>query len=203
MRRQLFCSTQCARDADRLAAWRRVRAQLSRPVPARAAVLAVALAASAPMILALRTVRDLDRLNGLAPMARTNRASRAALESIVETPKGARLEGTAPEGAAVFLFAGGRFVATSPSEAGRFRFEGVSVPGPYRVGALPLSEERPLAAGPPLPADLRSPPDLRSPRRSRRCPRRRRRRDLPLLGSGSPSRRSLLPLREGGSAPPI
>ena len=106
------------------------------------------------MILALRTVRDLDRLNGLAPTARANRPSRAALESIVETPKGARLEGTAPEGAAVFLFAGGRFVATSPAEAGRFRFEGVSVPGPYRVGALPLSEERPLAAGPPPAAAL-------------------------------------------------
>ena len=149
MRGQLFCSTRCARDADRLAAWHRVRGQLARPVPARVAVLAVVLAASAPMILALRTVRDLDRLNGPAPLARTYRGSRATLESIVETPKGTRLEGTAPEGTAVFLFAGGRFVATSPSEAGRFRFENVSAPGPFRVGALPLSEERPLAAGPP------------------------------------------------------
>ena len=150
MRRQFFCSTQCARDADRLAAWHRFRSQLSRPVPARAAVLAVVLAASAPMILALRTVRDLDRLNALAPATRADRASRVALESIVETPKGTRLEGRAPDGAAVFLFAGGRFVATSPSEAGRFRFEDVSARGPYRVGALPLSGERPIVAGPPL-----------------------------------------------------
>lgn len=149
MRGQLFCSARCARDADRLAAWHRVRGQLSRPVPARAAVLAVALALSAPMILALWTVRDLDRLNGPPPLARLNRGGRATLESIVETPKGARLEGTAPEGTAVFLFAGGRFVATSPAEGGHFRFEDVSVPGPYRVGALPLSEERPLTAGPP------------------------------------------------------
>jgi peptidoglycan/xylan/chitin deacetylase (PgdA/CDA1 family) len=148
MRGHLFCSTRCARDSDRLVVWHRVRSQLFRPVPARVAVAAVALAASAPMILALRTVRDLDRLNEPAPLARSNRgAGRATLESVVETPKGARLEGTAPEGTAVFLFAGGRFVATAPSEAGRFRFEGVSLPGPYRVGALPLSEERPLEAG--------------------------------------------------------
>lgn len=152
MRGHLFCSTRCARDSDRLAAWHRVRGQLFRPVPARVAVLAVTLAASAPMILALKTVRDLDRLNEPAPLARANRGTgRATLESVVESPRGARLEGTAPEGTAVFLFAGGRFVATAPSEAGRFRFEGVSVPGPYRVGALPLSEERPLEAGPPAP----------------------------------------------------
>lgn len=160
MRGHLFCSTRCARDADRIAVWRGVQRELARPVPARVAVLAVALAASAPMILALRTVRDLDRLHSPSLSARPNRPpSRATLETVVETAQGMLLEGTASEGSAVFLFAGGRFVAAAPVEAGRFRFEGVSLGGPYRVGALPLSEERPLVSDPaPRPAPARPAP---------------------------------------------
>src|SRR5262249_11414867 len=69
----------------------------------------------------------------------------ARLESVVETPGGAVLEGSASEASAVFLFAAGRFVGSVPSSRGRFRFEGVREPGPYRVGAMSLSGEAPIA----------------------------------------------------------
>jgi peptidoglycan/xylan/chitin deacetylase (PgdA/CDA1 family) len=52
-----------------------------------------------------------------------------------------RIEGTAPPGAAVFLFGAGGYVASAPVAVGRFRFEGVRDRGPYRVGLLPLSAE--------------------------------------------------------------
>jgi peptidoglycan/xylan/chitin deacetylase (PgdA/CDA1 family) len=103
------------------------------------------LAAAAPMILALKTVKELDRLNASTPLAKPRRETPAArLESVVETPGGAVLEGTASEASAVFLFAAGRFVGSVPSTNGRFRFEGVRDPGPYRVGAMSLSGEAPL-----------------------------------------------------------
>ncbi len=147
MRGHLYCSTRCARDDGRHAVWRAVRGVLARPVPARLAVAVVMLAAAAPVILALKTVRELDRLNASTPLARPRReAPSARLDSIVETPGGAVLEGTASEASAVFLFAAGRFVGSVPSSKGRFRFEGVREPGPYRVGAMSLSGEAPIAA---------------------------------------------------------
>src|SRR5262249_26334121 len=56
-----------------------------------------------------------------------------------ETAAGWRIEGTASDGSAVFLFAAEKFVAAAPVSGGRFRFEGIREPGPYRVGAMPLS----------------------------------------------------------------
>jgi peptidoglycan/xylan/chitin deacetylase (PgdA/CDA1 family) len=143
MRGHIYCSTRCARDAGRHAVWRRVREQLVRPVPARLAVLTVALAAGTPMLLALRTVATLDRLDHPPPLTTSARPvfSPARIDALAETPEGTRLEGTAPEGAAVFLFAAGRFVAATSVSSGRFRFDGVREKGPYRVGAIPLSAE--------------------------------------------------------------
>jgi peptidoglycan/xylan/chitin deacetylase (PgdA/CDA1 family) len=94
-------------------------------------------------------VRDLDRLNNPSPLARPGRgANRARLEAVIETPGGFRLEGTATEGSAVFLFAGGRLAASAPVEGGRFHFDNVRERGPYRVGTMSLSE----AAFAPTPA---------------------------------------------------
>jgi peptidoglycan/xylan/chitin deacetylase (PgdA/CDA1 family) len=121
-----------------------------RPVSGRAAVIVVALAASAPVILALRTVRDLDRINSPSAFARARReAPSARLESVVANAPGFRLEGTGSEGTAVFLFSGDRFLATAPIVSGRFRFDNVQEKGPFRVGAMPLSSA--LAYAPPAP----------------------------------------------------
>jgi peptidoglycan/xylan/chitin deacetylase (PgdA/CDA1 family) len=152
MRGHLYCSTHCARDAGRIAAWRAVQGHLGRPVSPRLAVAIVALAACAPVVLALRTVRELDRLNSPSAFPRPRReAPVARLESVVESAGAVRLEGSATEGSAVFLFAGGKFVATVPSSGGRFRFDSVREKGPYRVGAMSLSEET-VAAPAPAPA---------------------------------------------------
>jgi len=165
MRGHLYCSTRCARDDGRHAAWRAVRAVLARPVPARLAVAVVMLAAAAPVILALKTVKELDRLNASTPLARPRRETPSArLDSIVETPGGAVLEGTASEASAVFLFAAGRFVGSVPSSKGRFRFEGVREAGPYRVGAMSLSGEAPIvAAEVPVPASKLPAPSAPAP----------------------------------------
>jgi peptidoglycan/xylan/chitin deacetylase (PgdA/CDA1 family) len=149
MRGHIYCSTRCARDSGRHALWRAVQGRLVRPVSGRLAVAIVALAASAPVILALRTVRELDSLSAPAAIAAPRRPAPAArLESVLETPAGSRLEGTASEGCAVFLFAGGRFVASVPATGGRFQFESVREPGPYRVGAMSLSAEAAYAPTP-------------------------------------------------------
>jgi peptidoglycan/xylan/chitin deacetylase (PgdA/CDA1 family) len=151
MRGHLYCSTRCARDSGRHAVWRALQGRLVRPVSGRLAVAIVALAASAPVILALRTVRELDSLSTPAPIAAPRRPAPAArLESVEATATGARLEGTASEGCAVFLFAGGRFVASVPAAGGRFRFDSVKEPGPYRVGAMSLSAEAAYAPTPAL-----------------------------------------------------
>jgi peptidoglycan/xylan/chitin deacetylase (PgdA/CDA1 family) len=151
MRGHLYCSTRCARDAGRNARWRLIHGWLVRPVPARAAVFVVALASTAPVILALRTVRDLDRINAPSAPARPRReAPWARVESTAETAGGWRIEGSAAEGSAVFLFAAEKFIAAAPVSAGRFRFEGIRESGPYRVGAIPLSTS---------PAPLPEPPD--------------------------------------------
>jgi peptidoglycan/xylan/chitin deacetylase (PgdA/CDA1 family) len=148
MRGHIYCSTRCARDAGRHAVWRRVRGILARPVPGRLAVLSVAVAAGAPMVLALRTVATLDRLQPWPPPAGQRRAAPPPrIESVTEVQGGTRLEGTAPDGAAVFLFASGRFIAAAQATSGRFHFDGIREKGPFRVGAMPLSPEA-LAAEP-------------------------------------------------------
>jgi peptidoglycan/xylan/chitin deacetylase (PgdA/CDA1 family) len=142
MRGHLYCSPRCARDAGRHAVWARTRTLLSRPVPARLAVLLVALAATAPILSALHAVSVLDRLSAVpGPSSPRRSAAAATLDGVTASAGGVRLAGAAPEGTAVFLFAGGRFVAAAPVKAGRFEFAGVREPGPYRVGALPLSPE--------------------------------------------------------------
>ncbi len=160
MRGHLYCSERCARDAGRHAVWRNVRGILARPVPARLAVAAVALAAAAPVLLALRTVRELDSLNAPSPFARPRReAPTARLDSVVAAGTGLRLEGSASDGTAVFLFAGPRLLGAAPVENGRFHFDGIREKGPFRVGAMPLSS--PLAyapAPPPAPAPVAAAP---------------------------------------------
>ena len=150
MRGHIYCSEKCARDAGRYAAWRRARGVLATPVPARIAVAAVVLAAVTPVVLALRTVRELDGLNTSSPLARPrHQAPTARLDFIEETAAGLRLEGTSTSGAAVFLFSGSRFLGAAPVENGRFVFEGIRDRGPFRVGAMPLSS--PTAYAPPVP----------------------------------------------------
>jgi len=151
MRGHLYCSTKCARDAGRALVRAELKARLGRPVPARLAVLGVLLACSAPGVFALRTVAELDRLNTPAPFAVVRRPSAARVDRVETTPEGARIEGSAPKGAAVFLFAGGQFAGTALATDGAFRFEGVRSSGPYLVGTLPLApatEPSPSAAGP-------------------------------------------------------
>jgi peptidoglycan/xylan/chitin deacetylase (PgdA/CDA1 family) len=165
MRGHLYCSERCARDAGRHAIWRRVRGALATPVPARLAVAAVALAAAAPVLLALRTVRELDGLNAAPPLARPRReAPTARLETIAAVGNAFRLEGTASDGTAVFLFAGPRLLGSTPVENGRFRFDGIREQGPFRVGAMPLSS--PLAYAPtpaPAPAPVAAAPPAAAP----------------------------------------
>lgn len=159
MRGHLYCSTRCARDAGRAEVRSLIRRQLVRPVPGRLAVLAVLLACCAPAGLALRTVAELDRLSAPAPFGVARRPPLARVDGVVAVPDGQRIEGTAPAGAAVFLFAGGQFAGTTIAADGRFRFDGIRAPGPYRVGTLPLAgpagaETAPAAA----PASARSSP---------------------------------------------
>ena len=163
MRGHLYCSTRCARDAGRHAVWRRVRGLLVRPVPARVAVFLVALASTAPVILALRTVRDLDRINAPSGLARPRRETPwARVDNTAQIAGGWRIEGAGSDGSAVFLFASDKFVAAAPVTGGRFRFEGIREQGPYRVGAMPLSLS--AAALPPVPAapSMPAPPAAKS-----------------------------------------
>jgi peptidoglycan/xylan/chitin deacetylase (PgdA/CDA1 family) len=159
MRGHLFCSTRCARDSGRAEMLLKIQGQLGRTVPGRVAVAVVLVAASAPTLMALRAVSELDRLNQPALFRLAPRPPLVRIEKIVPGPDGARIVGHAPSGGAVFLFAGSRFVATAYVEEGQFRFEGVKADGPYRVGALALVSETPATAAPesnatapPLPA---------------------------------------------------
>ena len=129
----------------------RIQGLLGRAVPGRVAVAVVLAAASAPTLMALRAVSELDRLNQPALARPMPRPPLVRIERIVPGPDGASIVGRAPSGGAVFLFAGNRFVATAYVEEGQFRFEGVKAEGPYRVGALPLVSE-PQAAPAPAPA---------------------------------------------------
>ncbi|HEX7253062.1 MAG TPA: polysaccharide deacetylase family protein [Thermoanaerobaculia bacterium] len=169
MRGHIYCSTRCAREAGH-AAWRSwIRTKLARPIPSAAAVVLVLLIAGAPTLGALRAVAELDRLN--APTAISARPSPASarIESVAPGPDGTRIDGRASAGTAVFLFANGQFVSAAFSDHGRFRFENIRAPGPYRVGALFLSSESPLASPPPptaplspAPAAELAPPDVGS-----------------------------------------
>ena len=140
MRGHLYCSPRCAREDGRLAFWRPLREVLVRPVPPRLALAALALGAAAPVLLALRTVGELDRLSRQAPPPPLRRPT-ARIESVTPGAAGARIEGSASPSGAVFLFGSGGLVASTPVRDGRFRFEAVRDPGPYRVGLMPLSAE--------------------------------------------------------------
>ena len=150
MRGHIFCSTQCARDSARAELRLKIQEQLGRAIPGRVAVAVVLAAACAPTVLALRAVSELDRLNQplLSPIA--PRPTLVRIERVVPGADGARIEGRAPDGGAVFLFAGSRFVATAYVEDGQFRFEGVKVDGPYRVGSLALAAEPVTARATPI-----------------------------------------------------
>jgi peptidoglycan/xylan/chitin deacetylase (PgdA/CDA1 family) len=155
MRGHFYCSTRCARDAGH-AQWRdRLRERLGRPVSSAAAVVLVFLAAGAPTLASLKAVSELDRLNTPGASATRPHAPTARVETIASGPAGSRIEGRAAPGTAVFLFAGGQFVGATFSEHGHFRFDGIQAAGPYRVGALFLSSENPLAL--PGPADVGAP----------------------------------------------
>jgi peptidoglycan/xylan/chitin deacetylase (PgdA/CDA1 family) len=147
MRGHYYCSTRCAREAGSQAAfWQRASETASIEVPSRLALLAVALASAAPVVLGMRAVGELDRLNEPPRLAITRRGPSARIESVRETPGGAVVEGRGPAGAAVLLFADGRLAGTAPVEADRFRFEGIKAKGPYRVGAVFLSPEASVPA---------------------------------------------------------
>ena len=159
MRGHLYCSERCARDAGRHAVWRRVRGALVTPVPARLAVVAVALAAAAPVLLALRTVRELDGLNASSPLRAAPRARPPTARLETDRRRRQRLPARGnrlrrDRGLPVRGPAPARLVAGR--ERWRFRFDGVRERGPFRVGAMPLSS--PLAYAPtPAPTPVRSP----------------------------------------------
>jgi peptidoglycan/xylan/chitin deacetylase (PgdA/CDA1 family) len=164
MRGHLYCSPRCARDAGRYAAWRFVRARLETPIRPALALAAVALAAAAPTLTALRAFSRLERLDppGPAPAARRPLpAPTASIESVVASPGGASIAGRAPDGHAAFLFGPAGLLAVTTVAEGRFRFDGVRAGGPFRVGVIPLSLS---AAAPERIADAW--PDVSSPGRS-------------------------------------
>ncbi|HYB54089.1 MAG TPA: polysaccharide deacetylase family protein, partial [Thermoanaerobaculia bacterium] len=147
MRGHVYCSPRCAREDGRLAFWRPIFERLARPVPPRLALAAVGLGVIAPMLLALRTVGELDRLSQQPWSPSLRRPPAARIEAVALDTAGARIEGSASPGGAVFLFGPGGFLRSAPVESGRFRFDGVRDTGPFRVGILPLSPE----ASPPAP----------------------------------------------------
>ena len=145
MRGHLYCSPRCARDAGRYAVWRHVRTGLQTPIRPALALAVVALAAAAPTLTALRAFSRLERLDPAAGVSgrRPLAAAAASIESVRPAPGGAAIEGRAPEGSAAFLFGPSGLLAVTTVAEGRFRFDGIRAPGPYRVGVIPLS----LSAG--------------------------------------------------------
>jgi len=174
MRGHLYCSPRCSRDDGRHAAWSSIRARLDVPVRPGLAIAAVALAAAAPTVTALRAVSRLERLDPPArPIAaRRLRDAAPAIESVQETAAGIRVTGHAPEGSAAFLFTPAGFAAATSVSGGRFQFDGVRAPGPYRVGAIPLSEEAGAPTPQPgLPSPVAAPPPVGSePKRGGAAP---------------------------------
>ena len=167
MRGHLYCSTRCARDAGRHAVWRAVHSQLVRRVPARLAVAAVRLAACAPVILALRTVRELDSLVGA--FAHRSAAAGGALRAARVDPRGPG--GRRPRGNRV---GGVRRVPLRGREVRR-RASGRGRPLPLRErpreGSLPRRGDVPLGRGGRAAARARRGRPLPSPRRRSPLPR--------------------------------
>lgn len=179
MRGHLYCSPRCSRDDGRHAVWRTLRTRLDVPIRPALALAAVALAAAAPTLTALRAVSRLERLDEapLRPSPERRRPDPApVIESVMHTASGARITGRAPDGSAAFLFNQAGLVAATSVSSGRFQFEGVRAPGPYRVGSIPLSAEA-LAPDllrdaspvpvPALPSPLGAPDLTRGPRELR------------------------------------
>jgi peptidoglycan/xylan/chitin deacetylase (PgdA/CDA1 family) len=151
MRGHFYCSTRCAREAgSHTALWSRVAEAAHVEVPSRPALFAVALVAAAPVVLALKAVGELDRLNEPSHFAVTRRGPSAQIDSVREAPGGSVVEGRGPAGSAVFLIANGRLVGTASVENERFRFDGIRAKGPYRVGAVFLSAEASASPSAPL-----------------------------------------------------
>jgi peptidoglycan/xylan/chitin deacetylase (PgdA/CDA1 family) len=185
MRGHLYCSPRCARDDGRLAFWRPIRERLASPVPPRLALAAVTLGVAAPMLLALRTVGQLDRLSLQTPAPPVRRGPTARIDSVTEGAAGARIEGTATAAGAVLLFGPGGLLATATVSDGRFRFDGIRQPGPYRAAFLFLSSEAsaespaPVSAAPERPAE----PAVSSEPRPAPAPREPRRAAAPTLST--------------------
>lgn len=87
MRGHVFCSTQCARDAGRLAVWGRAAEALRIEVSSRLALLCVALISASPVVLALRAVGELDRLNEPPRFALPRRGASARIGAIILSPE--------------------------------------------------------------------------------------------------------------------
>ncbi len=154
MRGEVYCSTRCARDAGRNAAWRRIHASLARPVAPRLVVLAVALAAGVPGALALRTVRELDSLNTLAATARWHRAASASPR--VPAPAATPVEPPAP------ILAAATVRAPIPIAPAR-RLAPTLAPPPLRLAAAVVPAARDVPPPPPLRAGLSAPDLTRGP----------------------------------------
>lgn len=149
MRGHVYCSPRCAREDGRLAFWRPLSERLGRPVPPRLALATLALGVAAPMLLALRTVGELDRLSRQLSPPPLRRPPAARIEGITRGPAGSTIEGSASPGGAVFLYGSSGFVGSTPVSGGHFRFDAVRDQGPYRVGILALSAEAEEPAAPP------------------------------------------------------
>ena len=129
----------CARDGARAELRLRIRSPLARPVPGRAGrgsscSRPAALRPCSPSARFPSSTGSTGPLRSRPSPGRRSSASSASCRA----PTGARIEGRAPSGGAVFLFAGGRFVATAYVEQGEFHFDDVRADGPYRVGSLAL-----------------------------------------------------------------
>ena len=163
----LYCSTKCARDGARAELRLRIRSPTlppgSRPAGrgSRARGLLRSDRVRPPRGFGARPAQPaLSVLARLPGDVRPDRAGGAGAD-------GARIEGRAPSGGAVFLFAGGRFVATAYVEQGEFHFDDVRADGPYRVGSLALASAPPAEAASAAPAAVREttalPPVARIP----------------------------------------
>ena len=173
MRGAIYCSTRCARDAARHPVWRRIADPLSRPVSAWLAVVVVALGAAVPLVLALRTVGELDRLHQPGPFPNLRRPSGGG-----RPPRGSRRHARrrAPDGPGRGRR---RRLPVRRRPAGRLRVRGgrpVPLRRGARLGAVPRPVDgraqtrcgardpgRALAS---RPRRSRSPPPVRRPRRS-------------------------------------
>jgi peptidoglycan/xylan/chitin deacetylase (PgdA/CDA1 family) len=165
----LFCGISCARLYQKQRARERWSSRLAAPVSPRLAYPLLALLLASAAAASLRIADGLARLEPMPPRLPRLAASGAVRISGV-VPAGAgrfQVSGSAPEGAGVLLFSGDRFVAVTTARGGAFRFDDVDAAGPFRVGALPLSEaispRSPGPAPPPEPRGLAAPDVLHGP----------------------------------------